>query len=602
MGLHSLDTLNSFWEKESQEYIKWNKIPKKALIKRKEKLREENNTYSPFEWFKGGSIDIKRTLFKSKYSNDISMTKYIGNKNSINIKYCTLFKNIYQLTKSKISSDKINRVMIIGSASPETSTIMLTSALLGKCHCVLFEDLSVESIVKRIEIFKPNIIYIKNTFDNDKLALLSDKLTDLNIIKEIYYDFYDESDNSSSISENELIIDNYFYSKINSTDIESEKEIFCLFTSGSTGKPKAIWHSYGGYLTYAAYSFIKFFKDSGAIESIFCGTDAAWINGHTYALYGPILSNTRTIFIKDLSSLQNPIILEDFIKQTNPNFFYSSVTLLRAIRSLSLITRKYNALDSSNINCIGSCGEPLADEVGNWALKYFDTNNKFIVNTYFQTETGGVILAPTVNDNNSEDNSSVGKELFPIKIIFNSKDSTLLIGNPWPGCFKRVTSDKETNYWDENNNFKLHDIGYKDEKEFIYIGGRSDDEINISGHRISTAEVESTTLSTSNSIWEAAAVEVEDIIIGSKLVLFIVVNKNYNLPSEKLKSEITNKLTPFHRPWKIIKIDCLPKTKSGKIARRLLRDYLTNGIQECGQDLSTIINYEDFNNALKSIE
>ena len=169
------------------------------------------------------------------------------------------------------------------------------------------------------------------------------------------------------------------------------------------------------------------------------------------------------------------------------------------------------------------------------------------------------------------DQSTVGKSEFPVEIDICSDDSSLSIPYPWPGCFSMVTSDRKPSYWDETKGFLLHDIGYRDKSSLLYVGGRADDVINVSGHRVSTAEIESATISLNKNITDAAVVGLNDSITGNKIVLFCVTSNKDSLDSKSLKDNISNKLTPFHKPWKIIVIDCLPKTKSGKIARRLLR-------------------------------
>ena len=179
-------------------------------------------------------------------------------------------------------------------------------------------------------------------------------------------------------------------------------------------------------------------------------------------------------------------------------------------------------------------------------------------------------------------------------------DSQLIVSVPWPGCFSMVTSDRKPDYWDEEGNYLLHDLGSVDKNNFFFVGGRSDDVINISGHRVSTAEIESTFFLFNENISESAAVGVDDPITGSKLVLFYVSNE-FQLEIESIKSFLTNRLSLYHRPWKIIKIDCLPKTKSGKIARRLLRNALSGNGLDKKADLSTITNYNEFIKALSRI-
>ena len=213
---------------------------------------------------------------------------------------------------------------------------------------------------------------------------------------------------------------------------------------------------------------------------------------------------------------------------------------------------------------------------------------------------GGVLSAPTKENGLITNHATVGKSNFPIKILSNY-DGSLLVKYPWPGCFSEVTSDREPDYWGKYNFFNLHDQGYYDGKSFLFIGGRTDDVINISGHRISTAEIESCCIGSSLKISEAAAVGINDEITGSKIVLFCVSQNNTFNDQEILKLIIKKNLTPFHRPWKVIFISTLPKTKSGKIARRLLRRALSQDFNFKNEDLSTIMNYQEFLLALKEI-
>tara|TARA_B100001989_G_scaffold120409_1_gene84816 strand:+ start:6757 stop:8574 length:1818 start_codon:yes stop_codon:yes gene_type:complete len=598
-----ISKLEIFWSEFANKKICWSVPFEKALIK-SNIVSKDKEYFSNWIWFKSGKLDLKKTIFKDRFADDIVFSFCKENFTYVEVTYADLLKKCSEVINDTFLSKFPKRVMIIGSASLETSTIMLSTALIGSCHSVLFEDLSVEAICERIKIFDPQCIYIKDTFDKEKLNLLRKSKILFNKKIEIFGEFFFKSDPTQTKFKKQKCQDIKYYNDLPKIDIPSEKYLFCLFTSGSTGLPKGIWHSYGGYLVYSAYTFEKYFLNykKNNVNSIFCGTDAAWINGHTYALYGPLLTSTKSIFIFNLGILQNPLHLKKFIELTKPDFFYCSVTLLRAIRSYALITNSKKSHSSGfKIKGIGSCGEPLADDVAKWALKYFNSACRNIVNTYFQTETGGIISAPTMGEFDIKDFSTIGKSEFPVEINISKKDSSLSIPYPWPGCFSMVSSDRKPSYWDKKRGYLLHDIGFRDESFFLYIGGRIDDVINVSGHRVSTAEIESSTISLNKNIREAAAVGLEDSISGKKIVLFCVTSNKKNLDVQDLKLGISNKLTPHHKPWKIIFIDCLPKTKSGKIARRLLRRILTGNNPSSDEDLSTISNYDSFLKALVDI-
>ena len=592
--------LCNFWGDYALRNINWKRKFDKCLEKNPFALT--NEYLNKWNWFRNGIADIKSSLFQGKKCSEVFITNYDCEKNLIQEITYEEFLTICANTVSRIlGKEELKKIMIIGSASPETSTLMVSTALAGKCHSVLFEDLSPEAIISRIKIFNPEIIFIRETLDPEKLNQIKIFCDRNNIIIEIFYKLTFKKATSEILNSKENCEDLNVYKSIPKIEINNKDYLFCLFTSGSTGKPKAIWHSYISYLVYTHYTFTEYFLKSGASKGIFCATDAAWINGHTYALYGPLITSTRTIFVSNLNSLQNPKFLELFLESTKPSFFYTSVTLLRAIRSMSIITslQKLNNKKFSIVG-LGSCGEPLADEVAKWSINFFSSSNNYIVNTYFQTETGGVLSAPTKENGLITNHATVGKSNFPIKIISNY-DGSLLVKYPWPGCFSEVTSDREPDYWGKYNFFNLHDQGYYDGKSFLFIGGRTDDVINISGHRISTAEIESCCIGSSLKISEAAAVGINDVITGSKIVLFCVSQNNTFNDQEILKLIIKKNLTPFHRPWKVIFISTLPKTKSGKIARRLLRRALSQDFNFKNEDLSTIMNYQEFLLALKEI-
>ncbi len=594
--------LRNFWSEYALVNLDWKKEFTDTYKESRLRDYDDNKYFSKFSWFVGGEIDLKRTLFKGKRIDQVIISSYQTDGQRIDITYFDLLGKCFEVTQEILSADMSERIMIIGKASSETATVMIASALIGRCHCVLFEDLSLEAILCRINIFKPALIYIRSSFDKDKFLRLQPLAKERGITIKKYSGFYDNLSVINPSNYSNFCEDLESYKLLPDIPIESQNYLFCLFTSGSTGQPKAIWHSFGGYLVYSSYSFKKYLIGAGAKDGIFCGTDAAWINGHTYGVYGPLLTGTKTIFIEDINSLQHPRKLQRFLEATKPSFFYCSVTLLRAIRSFALITGSKSVSDDLiGVVGIGSCGETLANDVAKWALHYFKCKNKFVVNTYFQTETGGILVAPLETNGESTDHSTVGRSDFPVRIDVCELDKSLSVPDPWPGCFSMVTCDRKPRYWDQKRGYLLHDLGHQDQSLFLYVDGRIDDVINISGHRVSTGEIESTTLSIDERIYEAAAVELDDSIAGKKIVLFYVLSNGLSIDDKLIKSCLVQKLTPYHRPWKVIQIGCLPKTKSGKIARRILRKVAKgdNGLEE--EDLSTIVNYIEFVKALEKL-
>ena len=315
--------------------------------------------------------------------------------------------------------------------------------------------------------------------------------------------------------------------------------------------------------------------------------------------------------------LATPKLLGKIFQSFNPDCFYTSVSVLRLLMSSTKPGESIEDFSETEIKIdrIGSCGEPLADFVGKWGINFFKPKRKSIVNTYFQTETGGIIVAPRDEDNTPSDYSCVGKPRKELGLVISNQimnqseilnegldPNEIIICNPWNGIFKNVISDKPSNYFTSKGYFRLHDVGYLDEKGFLFIGGRSDDVINVAGHRISSSEIESISL-TVNGVNEACAVAIEDLKYGSKVELFFSTDISEKVEISKIKQNITkvikNELTQYHIPNNIHLFKSLPKTKSGKIIRRVMRFICKNNCIDKSADYSTLENREEFLNSTK---
>ena len=472
---------------------------------------------------------------------------------------------------------------------------MLACSKLGIHFSVIFQDLQNEAIDSRIKILKPNLIItrgnqkqilgIKKSLENNKLnnsLIISSKK--LKIKKQKVIQFFDF---------NKKI---FFKKKINSKILRATNPLFTLFTSGSTGEPKGIIHSSGGYLLYAKYTSKKQFgMNKNSI--VLTASDAGWINGHTYAFFAPLSMGATTILLEKPSTIIDYNFLNQILENLNITILYLPVTLIRMLKS---IIGKKKSNTKNKIISLGSMGEPLAASVAKWYSNFFFKKEKPIVNTYFQTETGGIIFSPKFSDKKNMF-GTVGKRINKYVKLYkpkkNLKKFKLEISKNWPGCMIDVANGDETwkSYW-KNRNFQLFDIGHYDKNKNLIINGRSDDVINVRGHRIGSEEIESILLNIDDII-EVAVVAINDHLEGSSIVFFIKINKQKNF--EKIESLINKQIMKYFGtyalPKKIIILNDLPKTKSGKILRRVLRHIYENKNTKNTKNIKNISTINDKN-------
>ncbi len=566
-----------FYLKEIEKLI-WYQKPKVIFKKKK------NNHYS---WFTDGKLNLYENCITDNLKKNKNKTAIITvnqNKEIKKYSFIQIDKKVNKVTDylKKISKNKKLKIMIHASASLESALLMLSSAKLGLHFSVIFEELQSSGIKSRIKLFKPDVFFSrlsKKKFKN-KIGFES-----LNKVKFIFGDQLKKIINSKKNSK-------VFKNKA----VNSNNSLFTLFTSGSTGIPKGITHSTGGYLLYSKSTCQNQFG-MGMNSIVLTASDAGWINGHTYSLFGPLSLGSTTILIEKPISLID-IKLFKKILSFKTNIIYLPVTLIRLIKSLN---KNFN-INKKYIKALGSMGEPLAPSVAEWFSTKFLKKNCSIVNTYFQTETGGIICSPKYNQNIYQaPHGSVGLPFSGyVKINkLEKKDvKEIKILSPWPGMMKDVINGKlEWNkYWDKDGNFRLFDLATI-RKNNVYIHGRNDDVVNIRGHRIGSEEIESILLKL-KKINECCVVALEDKIEGSKICVFIVSNINLDVEIEKI---IISNFGTYALPKKIFYVKQLPKTRSGKILRRLLRNIIANpNIKNYG-DTSTILNFRCLEDVKKVI-
>jgi acetyl-CoA synthetase len=558
--------LKKFWLRKSLELLYWKKIPKIAFIKK--------NFF--FRWFVDGKLNVfENCIVNNVYNFNINSNKtciITVSENEVINKYS--YKDIYELVLILSSflkklKNKNTKVLIHSSASIESAISMLACANLGMHFCVLFQELELEAINSRVEIFKPDIILSNGP------PLIFKKVESVKKLKLFNLKNILNKKNKKKISK---------YYKID--HYKADNDLFTLFTSGSTGDPKGITHAAGGYLLYAKYTCIEQFgMNKNSI--VLTASDAGWINGHTYALFGPLSIGATTILMEKPISLLNHNVLKKVLKM-KVTIFYLPVTLIRLLRQIY----KNKIFKNHSIKALGSMGEPLAKSIGTWFSKAFNLKEKAIINTYYQTETSGIICSPKYKDNSKvSPHGSVGKTVSDVIQITNldSQKKEIKIHSPWPGCMKNVINGYNyyKKYWDKNYRFRMFDFATK-AKSYIEIHGRTDDVINIRGHRIGSEEIESILLK-NKKIIEACAVAISDNLEGFSLIIFLVTSSNQSLDTE-VKNSINANFGSFALPKKIVYLSALPKTRSGKILRRLLRDILLKPNETNYGDISTIIN------------
>ena len=316
-------------------------------------------------------------------------------------------------------------------------------------------------------------------------------------------------------------------------------------------------------------------------------SDAGWLNGHTYALFGPLSFGATTVLIEKPMLLIDDIFLKKVLK-LKVSILYLPVTLIRLMK---VIFKKKN-FQTRYLTTLGSMGEHIAPSVAEWFANNFTNKNKPIINAYYQTENGAIIASPTYKQKASKvPHGSAGQlasKYLKINKLYKNKKKELKILTPWPGCMKSILNGKKEwkKYWDKSNNFRMFDLATIKNKN-IFIHGRTDDVINIRGHRIGSEEIESVVLKI-REIYECCAISVVDKIEGHVIYLFVVSKDN------KLNSAISEKIVSnfgaFALPKEIYYIKELPKTRSGKILRRLLRSILIDTSSKNYGDLSTMLN------------
>jgi acetyl-CoA synthetase len=490
-----------------------------------------------------------------------------------------------------------DRVAIYMPMIPEAAVAMLACARLGAMHSVVFGGFSADSLLSRIQDADASLVitadggFRKGAAFALKPAVdeaLKDKTNVKNVLVVKRTGQETKFDSAKDIWWHELV--DKQSDKHECEFFDSENGLFILYTSGTTAKPKGIYHTTGGYLTQAAFTHHAVFDLKPEKDIYWCTADIGWITGHSYVVYGPLINGATQVMYEGTPDTPSKGRLFELIEKYKVSILYTAPTLIRTwMKWGDEYPHKSNL---SSLRLLGSVGEPINPEAWMWYREVIGKNNCPIVDTWWQTETGAIMISPLPGVTATKPGSAM-KPLPGIsaevvddegKAVGNGRGGYLVLTKPWPSMMRGVWNEpvryKET-YWSRFDGVYFAGDGAKLDKDgAIWLLGRVDDVMNVSGHRISTTEVESALVS-HDAIAEAAVVGANDEMTGQGIVAFVILRGGIESATgdalvKELRDHVAKQIGPIAKPRQIMVVAELPKTRSGKIMRRLLRDVAEN--------------------------
>jgi acetyl-CoA synthetase len=608
----SVENPEAFWAEQAEQFT-WHKKWDKVL--------EWNFDEPNVKWFVGGKLNITENCLDRHLADKGNQTAILWEPNdpkapARKISYSELHKQVCQFANvlKNNGAKKGDRICIYMPMVPELAVAVLACARIGAIHSVVFGGFSFKSLSDRIHDADCNIVItadgafrgakdipLKSVVDEalqtspsvKKVIVL--KHTNTNVVmqngRDVWWSDEVEKLNLTGIQD---------LSGFKAEVMDSEDPLFILYTSGSTGKPKGVVHTTAGYMTYVDYTFRNVFQYNAG-EVYWCTADVGWITGHSYLVYGPLLAGATTLMFEGIPTYPDAGRFWSVIDKHQVNVFYTAPTAIRSLEAMGLDFVKPYKLDSLRV--LGSVGEPINVEAWNWYNVNIGKNNCPIVDTYWQTETGGIMISPLAGITPTKPGfatlplpgvqpvllDEAGKEL-----IGNNVEGKLCFKFPWPGIIRTTYADhkrcKET-YFDVFKKYYFTGDGCRrDEDGYYRITGRVDDVIKVSGHLLGTAEIENA-INEHPDIVESAVVGFPHDIKGWGIYAYVICD-HQRKDVDALKAEIIQTVTkymgPIAKPDKIQIVSGLPKTRSGKIMRRILRKIAEHDIENLG-DISTLL-------------
>jgi len=594
----SVKDREGFWAKVAEE-LYW--------FKKWDKVLEWNFPYA--KWFVGAKTNITYNCLdrhvKNGKRNKVAYIYIDENDNERKITYGELLELVNRIANGlkSLGVKKGDRVSIYMPTTVEAIATMLACARIGAIHSVVFAGFSEGALRTRIEDAKAKVIVTASYTQRrgkkiDLLSVVERAIDGLGFVEKVVV--WDRDGDALS-EKGELFVD--FNEMIKNASPECEPEVmdaeeplFILYTSGTTGKPKGVLHTTGGYMVQTYYT-AKIVFDLHEDDIYWCTADIGWITGHSYIVYGILANGVTSVITEGAPDYPDPGRWWRYIEKYRVNVFYTAPTAIRMfMRYGEEWPMKY---DLSSLRILGSVGEPINPEAWLWYYKYIGREKCVIVDTWWQTETGAHMI--TTIPSYPAKPGKAGKPFFSIEPEIVDKDGNkvppntvgfLIIKSPWPSMLRTCWGEPERyeKYWNTIKGvYFAGDLASYDEEGYIMILGRADDVINVAGHRIGTMEVESALVS-HPAVAEAAVIGKPHEVKGESIKAFVVLKKGVK-PSEKLieelKLHVRNELGPIAVPDEIEFREKLPKTRSGKIMRRILK------AEELGLDVGDVSTLEE---------
>ena len=602
MNKRAQKDLEGFWGEEAGNlhwFKKWNKVL--------------DETKKPFyKWFVGGRTNIAYNCLdvhmKTPRRNKLALFWEGENGDFKSYSYYLLYKEVCRFANilKSMGIVKGDRVTIYMGRIPELIIAMLACARLGAIHSVVFGGFSVEALHERLEDSHSKVLIVSDG------SYVRGKVVDLKGIA-------DEALARAASVEHVVVVKrtgheinmesgrDYWFHELTSLPIsnqscecevlDAEDPLFLLYTSGTTGKPKAILHTHGGYMV-GTYTTLKYVFDIHDEDRYWCAADPGWITGHSYIVYGPMLNGATSFMYEGAPTFPYPNRWWQLVEKYGINILYTAPTAIRGLMKFGDAWPKRH--DLSTLRILGTVGEPINPEAWKWYYRVIGNEKCPIMDTWWQTETGMFMISPMPC---VPLKPGSGSRPFPglIMDIYNeegepvkpNEEGYLVVKTPWPAMMRTIYNDPEryvNQYWSRFPGvYMTGDSARRDEDGYYWIIGRVDDVIKVSGYRLGTAEIESALVS-HPAVAEAAAIGLPHEIKGNAIHAFVILRNGYEGDAhlvDELKKHVGHEVGPIAKPEQVDFVDSLPKTRSGKIMRRVLK------AQALGQDPGNLSTLED---------